>query len=71
MIKSWAFEFFFASQEIQQLICGASANPDDPTCNQYAAKIVPYRFGHRAQRCLEAVVRARGVGDWRGGRCLS
>lgn len=42
MIKSWAFEFFFASREIEQLISGAGPNPDEATCAQYASQIIPY-----------------------------
>ena len=42
MIKSWAFEFFFASREIEEFIIGAGGNPDEAVCADYAAKIVPY-----------------------------
>ena len=42
MIKSWAFEFFFASQEIEKAIIGAGANPSEAACADYASRIIPY-----------------------------
>ena len=42
MIKSWAFEFFFASREIEPIIQGAGPNPSEEVCQQYASKIIPY-----------------------------
>ena len=46
MIKSWAFEFFFASREIEPIIQGAGPNPSEAVCNEYANKIIPYFQSH-------------------------
>lgn len=42
MIKSWAFEFFFADQEIQQSIMAAGEKPSAQVCAAYADQIIPY-----------------------------
>ncbi len=42
MIKSWAFEFFFVSPDIEKIIGGAGANPSEAVCAEYASKIIPY-----------------------------
>ena len=41
MIKSWAFEFFFVSREIENIIMSAGGNPSEAACANYASKIVP------------------------------